>query len=99
MCTPRLLARPVPDRMTMPLMSGGTARFSAMRHAAVVTDWSDRAVGMLRDARELPPWLVPAYVRRCAAEDGASDVGILLQDYDQRMLVPLTDESAAEAAT
>lgn len=57
------------------------------------------AVGLLAAARELPPWLVTAYVRREARRLGASDAVVLLQDYDQAELVPLTDEAAAEPAT
>lgn len=47
--------------------------------------------GMMADARELPPWLVGSYVRRRATEMGASRVEVLLQDFDQRVLVPLGD--------
>src|SRR5690242_4773379 len=55
--------------------------------------------GMLSGARELPPWLVTPYVRRHATNHGARDVAILLQDYDQRVLVPITDEGLGEALT
>jgi serine phosphatase RsbU (regulator of sigma subunit) len=54
---------------------------------------------LLRGARSLPPWLVPAYASRRAAERGAVSTTIYLQDYDQRLLVPLTDESSPEAAS
>jgi serine phosphatase RsbU (regulator of sigma subunit) len=86
------------ERPKCEALIGHTVR-CAMRDAAVMTDSSSPPAGMLRAARELPPWLVPAYVRLRAAEAGASEVALLLQDYDQRMLLPLTDESAAEAAT
>jgi serine phosphatase RsbU (regulator of sigma subunit) len=60
-----------------------------------IPDYRQHA-GMFRAARDLPPWLVPAYVRRHAAARGAIDATIMLQDYDQRMLVPLTDGSSSE---
>lgn len=54
---------------------------------------------MLRSARTLPPWLVPAYTRREATSRGATAATILVQDYDQRLLIPLTEESSSESAT
>lgn len=53
----------------------------------------------LRSARSLPPWLVPAYTRRRAIGRGALDATIFVQDYDQRILVPLSDESAGQGTT
>ena len=54
---------------------------------------------MLSGARELPPWLVTPYVRRHAQARGATALEILLQDYEQRVLVPITDEAFGHAAT
>jgi len=54
---------------------------------------------LIRSARSLPPWLVPAYAQRRAVERGALAATIFLQDYDQRLLVPLTEESAPQPAT
>jgi serine phosphatase RsbU (regulator of sigma subunit) len=61
--------------------------------------YADSNAPLLRAARSLPPWLVPAYTRRRAAERGAMSATIYMQDYDQRLLVPLTDESSPEAAS
>lgn len=54
---------------------------------------------MLEEAHELPPWLVPAFARRHAQELGAEDATVYLQDYDQRLLVPLTDDSLQGTVT
>lgn len=55
--------------------------------------------GILTGARELPPWLITRYIRRHAEAMGADDLMIMLQDYDQRLLVPITDEAVGEPAT
>ena len=55
--------------------------------------------GMLAEARELPPWLVPAHVRSHAARRGAIDAALLVQDYAEAVLVPVTDEGLGEPAT
>lgn len=54
---------------------------------------------MLDEAHELPPWLVPAYARRYAEALGARRTVIYLQDYDQRVLVALTDDALKGSAT
>lgn len=61
--------------------------------------YSEPGHPLLRGARALPPWLVPAYASRRAAERGATAATIFLQDYDERMLLPLTEEASPEAAT
>jgi len=53
----------------------------------------------MRSARSLPPWLVPAYTQRRAVERGAVAATIFLQDYDQRLLVPLSEGAEPQAAT
>jgi serine phosphatase RsbU (regulator of sigma subunit) len=63
------------------------------------TKYTDDGQPLLRAARALPPWLVPAYARRRATDRGALTATIFLQDYDQRTLVPLTEEASAESAT
>jgi phosphoserine phosphatase RsbU/P len=50
---------------------------------------------MLDAAHELPPWLVPEFARLHAEKLGAVRATIYLQDYDQREMLPLTDEALA----
>ncbi len=54
---------------------------------------------MLAESRELPPWLVTDYVRRHALARGATDAVVLLLDYGQQVLIPLTDEAMGRSAT
>ena len=48
---------------------------------------------MLDEAHELPPWLVPLWASRHATALGASDITIYVHDYEQRILVPLSQEA------
>jgi sigma-B regulation protein RsbU (phosphoserine phosphatase) len=48
---------------------------------------------MLDEAHELPPWLVPLWASRHAAALGATGITIYLHDYEQRILVPLSEEA------
>jgi hypothetical protein len=48
---------------------------------------------MLDEAHELPPWLVPLWAARHATALGASEIKIYLHDYEQRILVPLSEEA------
>jgi len=52
--------------------------------------FGERLLGtMIERAHEMPPQLIAPLVAEVIAEIGGSDVTVLLQDYDQRFLVPL----------
>jgi hypothetical protein len=52
--------------------------------------FGERLLGVLLDrAREMPPQLIAPMVAEEVARIGGRDISILLQDYDQLMLVPL----------
>ena len=52
--------------------------------------FGERLLGtMIERAHEMPPQLIAPLVAEVIAAIGGSDVSVLLQDYDQRQLVPL----------
>ena len=52
--------------------------------------FGERLLGVLLDrAHEMPPQLIAPLVAEEVARVGGRDVSILLQDYDQLVLVPL----------
>jgi serine phosphatase RsbU (regulator of sigma subunit) len=52
---------------------------------------------MIDGVHDLPPWLVPAYVARHGHALGAVETTVLLQDYGQRLLIPLTKDAVGSA--
>ncbi|WP_344591548.1 PP2C family protein-serine/threonine phosphatase [Actinomadura vinacea] len=69
------------------------AEGKAQRHKVVVDrseGFGERLLGVLLDrAHEMPPQLIAPLVAEEVARIGGRDVSILLQDYDQMLLVPL----------
>jgi sigma-B regulation protein RsbU (phosphoserine phosphatase) len=55
--------------------------------------------GFLSGARSVAPWALAGYVRRQAEARGGTDVVLLVQDFDQRVLIPLTDEGLPASVT
>jgi hypothetical protein len=54
-------------------------------------------LAMIDEAHDLPPWLVPLWVARHARAVGAQEALVYLHDYEQNVLVPLTDEALGSA--